>query len=129
MTVRLLVPHAILIVLRDVLLAGPSMASSSNGLLAGSVVRPPLLHTLPLLTCLTFLVHLYVYGRALGRIPGRFRAAASHFGLIIHSCRGDMHREMISLVRKHGKLVRTGPNEVSVADLAAIKTRYGTFYR
>ncbi|MCJ1246503.1 hypothetical protein MMC30_003711 [Trapelia coarctata] len=35
-----------------------------------------------------------------------------------------MYRETIKLHRKHGKLVRTGPNEVSVADLAAIKMVY-----
>ena len=32
---------------------------------------------------------------------------------------------MIALHQRHGKLVRTGPNEVSVSDLAAIKKIYG----
>jgi cytochrome P450 len=32
---------------------------------------------------------------------------------------------MIALHRKYGPLVRTGPNELSVADLSAIKTIYG----
>ncbi|MCJ1451493.1 hypothetical protein MMC28_001830 [Mycoblastus sanguinarius] len=32
---------------------------------------------------------------------------------------------MIDLHRRHGKLVRTGPNEVSVSDLSAIKKIYG----
>lgn len=36
-----------------------------------------------------------------------------------------MHRTMIALHQKHGKLVRTGPNEVSVSDIAAIKKIYG----
>ncbi len=36
-----------------------------------------------------------------------------------------MHRTMIDLHKKHGKLIRTGPNELSVADLAAIKRIYG----
>jgi cytochrome P450 len=36
-----------------------------------------------------------------------------------------MNTTMIALHVKHGSLVRTGPNEVSVADLAAIKTIYG----
>jgi cytochrome P450 len=38
---------------------------------------------------------------------------------------------MISLHARHGKLVRTGPNEVSVSDLAAIKKIYslGTKFR
>lgn len=37
-----------------------------------------------------------------------------------------MHRVMTELHNKHGKLVRIGPNEVSVSDLAAIKSIYGT---
>ena len=32
---------------------------------------------------------------------------------------------MIDLHQRYGKLVRTGPNEVSVSDLAAIKKIYG----
>lgn len=32
---------------------------------------------------------------------------------------------MIELHKKHGKLVRTGPNEISVSDLSAIKKIYG----
>ena len=36
-----------------------------------------------------------------------------------------MHRKMIDLHAKYGTLVRTGPNEISVSDLDAIKTIYG----
>lgn len=36
-----------------------------------------------------------------------------------------MNVTMIGLHNKHGSLVRTGPNEVSVSDLSAIKTIYG----
>jgi cytochrome P450 len=32
---------------------------------------------------------------------------------------------MIALHKKYGPLIRTGPNEVSVADLSAIRTIYG----
>ncbi|KAI4127866.1 MAG: hypothetical protein LQ347_004420 [Umbilicaria vellea] len=45
--------------------------------------------------------------------------------MVKHSWQGDMHRTMIALHQKHGKLVRTGPNEVSVSDIAAIKKIYG----
>ena len=45
--------------------------------------------------------------------------------MIMHSRQGDMHRTMINLHEKYGKLVRTGPNEVSVSDLSAIKLIYG----
>lgn len=36
-----------------------------------------------------------------------------------------MHRTMIALHEEHGPIVRNGPNEVSIADLSAIKTIYG----
>ena len=36
-----------------------------------------------------------------------------------------MHRTMITLHAKHGKLVRTAPDEVSISDLTAIKKIYG----
>ena len=39
-----------------------------------------------------------------------------------------MHRTMVGLHKKHGKLVRTGPNEVSVSDLTAIKKIYGEYH-
>ena len=42
-----------------------------------------------------------------------------------HSWQGNMHRTMIDLHERYGKLVRTGPNEVSVSDLLAIKQIYG----
>ena len=36
-----------------------------------------------------------------------------------------MHRDMIRLHDQYGPLVRTAPDEVSVADAAAIKKIYG----
>ena len=38
---------------------------------------------------------------------------------------GDMHRTMIELHKKQGKLVRTSPNEIGVPDLSAVKKIYG----
>ena len=61
----------------------------------------------------------------LGSIPGPRWAALSRTWLAFHSRKGDMHRTMIRLHEKHGKLVRTGPREVSVSDPAAIKVIYG----
>ena len=62
----------------------------------------------------------------LSPIPGPFLAHLSPIWLICHARKGDMHRCSIDLHKKHGRLVRTGPNEVSVSDLAAIKKIYGT---
>lgn len=88
---------------------------------------------LPILVC-TFavvLATLYVlYYRVfspLASIPGPVEASLSRLWLVKHTWKGDMHREMLKLHAKHGKLVRTGPNEVSVTDLNAIKKIYGRF--
>ncbi|KAJ9667523.1 hypothetical protein H2201_002392 [Coniosporium apollinis] len=40
-----------------------------------------------------------------------------------------MPTTILSLHRKHGPLVRTGPSELSVADLSAIKKIYGPGYQ
>lgn len=61
----------------------------------------------------------------LASIPGPLWARLSRAWLTKHSWDGDMNTTMIRLHQQHGHLVRTGPNEVSVSDLAAIKTIYG----
>ena len=61
----------------------------------------------------------------LRRVPGPFLAKWSRLWMVHHARKGDMHQKMIELHGKYGKLVRTGPNEVSIADPAAIKTIYG----
>lgn len=61
----------------------------------------------------------------LASVPGPFWASLTRLWITKHSWDGDMHRTMIALHAKHGALVRNGPNEVSVADLASMKTIYG----
>jgi hypothetical protein len=61
----------------------------------------------------------------LSSIPGPFNAALNNLWITYHSWMGDTHRVMIALHNRHGSLVRTGPNEVSVSDLSAIKKIYG----
>ena len=40
-----------------------------------------------------------------------------------------MNRVMIDLHEKNGNLIRTGPNELSIADLSAIRKIYGKLHR
>jgi cytochrome P450 len=61
----------------------------------------------------------------LSSIPGPFTASLSRLWMTKHSWDGDMNTTMIALHKRYGPLVRTGPTELSVADLAAIKTIYG----
>lgn len=77
-----------------------------------------------LLSCVLFVLYFHAYGGPLGQIPGPLDARFSRLWMIKKSWQGDMHRTMIELHRRHGKLVRTGPNEVSVNDLSAIRAIY-----
>ncbi|KAF2861829.1 cytochrome P450 [Piedraia hortae CBS 480.64] len=61
----------------------------------------------------------------LASVPGPFLARLTRLWLVKHSWDGDMHTTMIELHKKYGNLVRTGPNEVSVCELAAVKQIYG----
>ncbi|GAB7361737.1 hypothetical protein MBLNU230_g1784t1 [Neophaeotheca triangularis] len=61
----------------------------------------------------------------LAKIPGPFWASLSRLWITKHSWDGDMATTLIALHDKYGNLVRTAPNEVSVADLSAIKHIYG----
>ncbi|KAL4861441.1 hypothetical protein BDV12DRAFT_208025 [Aspergillus spectabilis] len=61
----------------------------------------------------------------LANVPGPFLGYISRWWLVYHSRRGDMNIVIPELHRKYGKIVRTGPNEVSVADIDAIKQIYG----
>ena len=68
----------------------------------------------------------------LANVPGPFWASLSRLWMAKHSKDGNMPWTMIALHEKYGPLVRTGPNEVSVADPTAIKTIYGAgtrFYK
>lgn len=80
-------------------------------------------HVLVFLGILSFL-YFRAFGGPLGQIPGPLDARFSRLWMIQHSWQGDMHKRMIELHKRYGKLVRTGPNEVSVADLSAIKKMY-----
>ena len=61
----------------------------------------------------------------LASVPGPFFASLSRLWMIKHAWDGDMNVTMIDLHSKYGTLVRTGPNELSVSDLSAIKSIYG----
>lgn len=61
----------------------------------------------------------------LASIPGPFAASLSRLWLAKHVWDADMVWTIMDLHKQHGPLVRTGPNEVSVNDLSAVKQIYG----
>ena len=58
-------------------------------------------------------------------VPGPFLAKWSSLWLVYHIRRGHIHRKMIEVHQKYGKLVRVGPNELSTADIDSLKVIYG----
>ncbi|KAI4756590.1 cytochrome P450 [Aureobasidium sp. EXF-3400] len=75
--------------------------------------------------CLSAYIVYQRFFHPLASVPGPFWASLTQLWITKHSWDGDMHRTMIALHEKHGPIVRNGPNEVSIADLSAIKTIYG----
>ena len=58
-------------------------------------------------------------------IPGPFWARWGPAWLVYWARDGTMHRKMISMHQKYGKLVRTAPNEVSFSNPEYLKVVYG----
>jgi cytochrome P450 len=61
----------------------------------------------------------------LRRIPGPFFARASGLWRLIRYFRGTWHKDVISLHRHYGQVVKISPGEVSFTEEHAIKTIYG----
>lgn len=102
------------------------MASPATGPV--SLSNQANLSTLLLFALIIYIVGYTLYQRflhPLAKIPGPFWAGLSRLWITKHAWDGDMPTVLIALHAKHGNLVRTAPNEVSVADISAIKEIYG----
>lgn len=62
----------------------------------------------------------------LRHLPGPRFAAYSRLWNIRTAASGDSHRNFQALHQKYGKVVRVGPNHVSISDPAAIPIVFGT---
>lgn len=77
-----------------------------------SAVSPEYLLLLLVITTAGGYVFYQRFLSPLAGIPGPFWASLSPWWMVKHSWAGDMHRVMPRLHERHGKLVRTGPNEL-----------------
>lgn len=77
----------------------------------------------PLMVVLYIVRTRYLSG--IRHIPGPFIASVSNFWKISAAWHQDMPRRNIRLHRKYGKLVRIGPDMISVDDPGALSTIYG----
>lgn len=77
---------------------------------------------LAIILLITLITH---YNDPLRSIPGPFWAKWGPAWLVYWARSGNMHRHMISMHEKYGRLVRTAHNEVSFSDPEALKAVYG----
>ena len=75
---------------------------------------------------LPILYFVYIrYFTGLSHIPGPFLASVSNLWKIRAAWQEAMPQQNIALHKKHGPLVRIGPNMISVDDPASMATIYG----
>jgi len=74
---------------------------------------------------LLFFVHLWRTYARLRHVPGPFLASLSNIPRFYWVSTWKAHQVHIALHKKYGKLVRLGPNMVSVGDPAEISKIYG----
>jgi len=99
------------------------MALPTDSLFTSSVV-PAIVPALLVASVVGYIIY-QRFLHPLASIPGPFPASLTRLWITKHAWDGDMHRTMIDLHGRLGSLVRTGPNEVSVSDLSAVKQIYG----
>lgn len=82
------------------------------------------LHLWVLIGTITYIIYTR-YFTGLSHIPGPFLASVSNFWKIRAAWQEAMPQQNILLHKKHGPLVRIGPNMISVDDPAALPVIYG----
>ena len=101
------------------------MAESLTFALLNAERRDILPHLLVIGIAIISIVLFNRFRNPLTAVPGPFWAKWSNLWLVYHIRRGHIHRKMIEVHKKYGKLVRVGPNELSTADIDSLKTIYG----
>lgn len=66
------------------------------------------------------------YFHPLARFPGPLLASFTNFWKVYQVAAGNYEDVLLDLHRRHGKIVRIGPNHLDVSDSSAVKTIYGS---
>jgi len=62
----------------------------------------------------------------LALFPGPFSASFTNLWKVYHVYVGDLEHVLLEAHRKHGKIVRIGPNHLDFSDASAVKAIYGS---
>ncbi|KAF2656504.1 cytochrome P450 [Lophiostoma macrostomum CBS 122681] len=82
-------------------------------------------YILPTIATLTYVLYQRFFS-PLSKIPGPFLASLTSWWLVFAIRRHDINRRMQRLHQKYGPIVRITPDEISVADLSAIRKIYSS---
>ncbi|KAK3994997.1 putative cytochrome P450 pisatin demethylase-like protein [Cladorrhinum sp. PSN332] len=97
--------------------------------MTASILRPIISGLSPtlclLLGGLSLILLIYCSWRRHRHVPGPFFATISNFPRLKWAWSGQAHRTHLQLHNRHGKLVRIGPNCISVGDPREIQKIYG----
>ncbi|RAH79464.1 benzoate 4-monooxygenase cytochrome-like protein P450 [Aspergillus japonicus CBS 114.51] len=66
-----------------------------------------------------------VWFHPLAAYPGPFLAKLTDLYSVLHAVRGDRHEDLYRLHQRHGRIVRIGPNRVTILDARALEPIYG----
>ncbi|CAI7651341.1 unnamed protein product [Penicillium manginii] len=96
-------------------------------------ISPVFLHTIlsgqlivsSLLAALSSYIFYQIWLHPLARYPGPFWAKLTNLYSVVHAIRGDRHEDLYRLHRRHGRIVRIGPDRVSILDVQALEPIYG----
>ena len=86
----------------------------------------PVSFTIILCLWLTISIAYYRCFHQLSRFPGPFLASFTNLWKVYHVYVGDLEHVLLSVHRKHGKIVRIGPNHLDFSDASAVKSIYGS---
>lgn len=110
----------------SILKSSPSLSSPPVAIRVGDVVAPVLSKAQFWIFFLGITYLLFIrYFTGLSRIPGPFIASISNLWKINAAWQEDMPARNIALHKKHGPLVRIGPNMISVDEPSAMSVIYG----
>ncbi|PYI08359.1 benzoate 4-monooxygenase cytochrome P450 [Aspergillus sclerotiicarbonarius CBS 121057] len=66
-----------------------------------------------------------VWFHPLAAYPGPFLAKLTNLYSAVHAFREDRHEDLYRLHQRHGRIVRIGPNRVTILDIRALEPIYG----
>ncbi|KAJ5246983.1 benzoate 4-monooxygenase cytochrome P450 [Penicillium chermesinum] len=100
------------------------MLQSAVDLVANVTSTGHLVFALVLAASVSYIIY-QVWFHPLAVYPGPFVAKLTNLYSVAHAIRGDRHEDLYRLHQQYGRIVRIGPNRVTILDARALELIYG----